>query len=107
GFGARMERRETAMFFMPQIHPTAFVDPAAELADDVAIGSFAVIEADTRLAARVRVEAHAQVLRGTSIGAGTRVGRGAILGEAPQDKSIDPDLPSGVIIGEDNVLREH
>jgi UDP-3-O-[3-hydroxymyristoyl] glucosamine N-acyltransferase len=51
-------------------HPTAVVDPTAELAADVALGPQAVIEAGARIGA------------GAVIGAGCYVGRGAAIGAA-------------------------
>lgn len=53
----------------PGAHPTAVVDPTAELAAGVAIGPHAVVEAGARLGARAVV------------GAGCYVGEAAVLGE--------------------------
>ncbi|MGI8604494.1 MAG: acyl-ACP--UDP-N-acetylglucosamine O-acyltransferase [Verrucomicrobiales bacterium] len=92
---------------MPSIHPTALIDPGAEVARDVEVGAFAIVEAGVKIASGVRIEPHAQVLCGSDIGTGTVVGRGAIIGGLPQDLSFNPDTPSGVIIGEQNILREH
>jgi UDP-N-acetylglucosamine acyltransferase len=92
---------------MADIHPSALIDPAAELADDVKIGAFCLVEAGVSLAAGVVLEAQAQVLQGSRIGAGTVIGRGAIIGGLPQDLGFDPATDTGVIIGEHNTLREH
>ena len=92
---------------MPLIHPTALIDSAAELASDVSVGAYAIVESGVSLAAGVTVEAQAQLLRGTRVGAGSVIGRGAVIGGLPQDVSFDPATPTGVRIGERNVLREH
>ncbi|HRQ88021.1 MAG TPA: acyl-ACP--UDP-N-acetylglucosamine O-acyltransferase [Bacteroidia bacterium] len=89
------------------IHPTALVDPNAEIGNDVKIGPFAIVEAGTRIADGCRIEAAAQILRGTEIGEGCRVGSGTILGGDPQFRDFDPEVPSGVRIGRDNVIREN
>lgn len=87
------------------IHPTAVVDPRAELGE-VDIGPFAVVEAGVRLADGVVLGPHAVVLSGTEIGARTRVEAHAVLGGAPQDKKHDPRGPSRLVVGADNVFRE-
>ena len=91
---------------MPEVHPTAIVDAGAELADDVRIGAFAVIGPEVRLGPGVEVRPHALITGRTRIGARTRVFPFAVLGEEPQDKSFS-DEPTELVIGADNVLREH
>ncbi len=88
------------------IHPTALIDPAASIDSSADIGPYVIIEGPAKLAANVRVEAHAQVIGDTEIGAGSRVGRAAIIGGDPQDLGFDPAIPSSVVIGENNVIRE-
>lgn len=87
------------------IHPTAIVDAAAELADDVEIGPYAVIEGPVRLGARTRLRAHACIVGDTWLGADNDVFPGAAIGHAPQDLSYR-GAPSGVRIGDRNVFRE-
>ena len=52
----------------PQIHPTAFVAPTAQIADDVVIGPCAVIEDDVVIGARTRIDAFASIKRYTTMG---------------------------------------
>ena len=91
---------------MPSIHKTAIVDPAAQLADDVTVGPYCIIEGPVQLAAGCRVEAAAQILGDVQIGEGTIIGRMSVIGGDPQDLSFDPATPSGIRIGADNVFRE-
>lgn len=87
------------------IHPTAIIDPQAELAPDVDIGPYAVIGPGVRLEAQVVVGAHA-VLRGPmAVGARTRIYPHAVLGEDPQDKKYAGER-TALQIGTDNVFRE-
>jgi len=88
------------------IHPTAIVDARAVLADDVAIGPYAVIEGPVRLGARTRVLAHATVVGDTTLGADNVVYPGAHIGHPPQDLAY-ADAASGVRIGDRNVFREN
>lgn len=92
---------------MPQIHPTALVHDSARLAPDVIIGPYAIIEAQVVLESGCRVEAHAQVLGRSIIGERCSIGHGAIIGGDPQSLSFDPAIPSQVILGPGNRLREH
>jgi len=89
------------------IHPSAIVSPNAEIAPDVEIGPFAIVEEETRIGEGSVVAAAAQIRRGTRIGARCRIGSGAILGADPQSKDFDRDTPSGVLVGDDNELREY
>ena len=57
----------------PGTHPTAVVDPAADVAADASIGAFAVVEAGASIGAGVTVGAHAFIGRDCRLGAGTRL----------------------------------
>lgn len=89
------------------IHPTAIISPLAQLAPDVEVGAYAVIEGPVQLGAGCRVAPHAQIVGDTVIGEGTVIGRGAVIGEDPQDLGFKPETRSGVRIGANNTIREH
>lgn len=91
---------------MPQVHPTASVDPKAKLADDVQVGPFAVVGPEVELAAGVELRAHAYVGGRTTLGERTRVFPFAALGEEPQDKSFSGETTE-LVVGRENVIREH
>ncbi|MDO8439864.1 MAG: UDP-3-O-(3-hydroxymyristoyl)glucosamine N-acyltransferase [Polaromonas sp.] len=69
------------------IHPSALIDPLAQLAPDVAVGAFVCIGANAVLSAGVRVGEHGVIGRDVSIGAGTHlaarvtVAEGCVIGE--------------------------
>ena len=69
---------------MKQIHPTAVIDAAAEIADDVTVGPYAVIEGDVSIGRGTVIESHACIKRRTSIGENNRIHAGAVLGDLPQ-----------------------
>ena len=92
---------------MPLIHPTALIDPACNLAPDVAIGPYAILEGAVVLGRGCVVEAHAQLIGDVVVGEDCIIGRGAVIGDLPQDIGFDPATPSGVRIGSRNRLREH
>ncbi|MCP5516741.1 MAG: acyl-ACP--UDP-N-acetylglucosamine O-acyltransferase [Verrucomicrobiales bacterium] len=88
------------------IHPSAIIDPEAELDPSVEVGPFAVIEAGVRLGAGCAVGPHVHLLGPALIGAGNRFHTGAVIGDAPQDLAYTP-APTGLVIGDQNVFREH
>jgi UDP-N-acetylglucosamine acyltransferase len=89
-----------------RIHPTAVVDPRAELADDIEIGPFAVVEAGARIGRATRVMAHVVVHGAATIGEENVVHPFAVLGGAPQAKR-HKSASLRVEIGHRNVIREH
>lgn len=91
---------------MPQIHPTALVDPSAELADDVIVGPGCIIEEQVRIGPGCRFGAYAIVRRYTEMGANNSVDSFAVLGGEPQDRKFDPATTSYLRIGDDNTFRE-
>lgn len=91
---------------MTQIHPTAIVSPRAELARGVRIGPYVVIEDDARIGEDCEIGAHAVVKRFTTLGARNRVFEHAILGGEPQDVKFKGE-PSRLVVGDDNLIREH
>jgi UDP-N-acetylglucosamine acyltransferase len=90
---------------LAQIHPTAVVDPGAELAEDVTVGPFCLVEANVRIGAGTRLDSHAVVKGGTTMGERNFVGQGAVLGGDPQDRKYGGE-PTYLNIGDDNVFRE-
>ena len=91
------------------IHPTAIIDPQAEIAEGVRIGPYCVIEGPVQLAEGVRLESHVHLRGPLSIGPRTRVWSFACLGLPPQDFKFDADhdATAGVVIGSDCIIREH
>jgi UDP-N-acetylglucosamine acyltransferase len=89
------------------IHPTAVIDPAAELASDVKIGAYVSLEGPVQIGAGCEIQAHAVLTGRVRIGTGNRIGYGAVIGGWPQDLAFDPATESGVEIGQGNVIREH
>jgi UDP-N-acetylglucosamine acyltransferase len=90
-----------------KIHLTAIVDPTAKIGADVAIGPYAVIGANVTIGERSTIESHVVINADVTIGSGNVIGAGAIIGTAPQDLSFSSDHKTYVVIGNDNVIREH
>jgi UDP-N-acetylglucosamine acyltransferase len=90
-----------------EIHPTALVDPGAELGPRVRVGAFSVIGAEVILEADAEVGHHAVLEGRVIVGARARIGHGSVLGGVPQDLKFNPATHSGVRIGADTTVREY
>jgi UDP-N-acetylglucosamine acyltransferase len=90
---------------MTQVHPTAIVDPNAQLDGSVVIGPYAVIGPSVRIGAGTTIGAHCVVEGRTTIGRDNRVFQFASLGAAPQDKKYAGE-PTELVIGDRNTIRE-
>lgn len=91
----------------PKIHPTAIVDSAAKIADDVTVGPYAVIGAKVTIGAHSTIESHAVIEGEVVIGSGNFVGHAAIIGAPPQDLSFSSERKTQVEVGNNNIIREH
>ncbi len=89
------------------IHPTATIDPAARLGEEVEVGPYAVIGGEVEIGARTVVQSHAVIEGAVRLGMDNRIGQGAIIGGFPQDLSFKAGTRSAVEIGDNNVIREH
>jgi UDP-N-acetylglucosamine acyltransferase len=90
---------------MAQIHPTAIVDPTAELAASASIGPYAVIGAQVRIGDGTSVGAHCVIEGPTTIGRDNRIYPHSSLGGAPQDMKYRGE-PTELHIGDRNSIRE-
>ncbi|MBI3447281.1 MAG: acyl-[acyl-carrier-protein]--UDP-N-acetylglucosamine O-acyltransferase, partial [Magnetospirillum sp.] len=91
---------------MTNIHPSAIVDPKAEIAGSAVIGPFCVVGPDVRLGESVELLSHVVVTGRTSVGSGTRIFPFASIGHRPQDLKYKGE-PSTLEIGANNQIREH
>lgn len=89
-----------------RIHPTAVIDPGAELGADVDIGAFAYVGTGVTLGAGTRLHHHASVEGNTVVGENCEVFPYACLGGKTQDLKFKGGNP-GVRIGARNVFREY
>jgi len=87
------------------IHPSALVDPGAELDSSVEVGPFAVIESGVQIDAGTRVGPHVVVRGPTRIGRDNHIFQFASVGEDPQDKKYGGE-PTWLELGDRNQVRE-
>ncbi|NNM81341.1 MAG: acyl-ACP--UDP-N-acetylglucosamine O-acyltransferase [Burkholderiales bacterium] len=87
------------------IHPTAIIEPGAEIAEDVEIGAYSIIGQNVRIDSGTTIGPHAVIRGHTTIGKNNRIFQFVSLGEIPQDKKYAGE-PTSLEIGDNNVIRE-
>lgn len=91
---------------MADIHPTAIIDPSAEIADDVKIGPYCVVGAKVKLGAGCVLHSHV-VLGGPSVfGKGNEFFPFSVIGLKSQDLKYEGE-PTFLEVGDYNVFREN
>ena len=90
---------------MAHIHPTAIVDPKAELFGDVTIGAYSIIKGAVRIGPGTVVHEHTHIHGRTVIGCNCRIGPGAFVGLNPQHLKYSGE-ETWLIIGDDVIIRE-
>jgi UDP-N-acetylglucosamine acyltransferase len=88
------------------IHPTAIIEPGAELGADVQIGAYAFVGNGVQLGAGTQLHHHASVEGRTTLGAKCELFPYACIGGKTQDLKYKGGRP-GLRIGERNVFREY
>lgn len=88
------------------IHPTAIIEPGAQLGADVEIGAYAFVGAGVTLGAGTRLHHHASVEGNTVLGETCEVFPYACIGGKTQDLKFKGGNP-GLRIGARNLFREY
>ncbi len=91
---------------MSSIHPTAIIEPGAQIGDNVSIGAYCFVGAEVELGDGVDLKSHAVVARRTRIGPNTHIFPFASVGHQPQDLKFAGES-SELVIGANTVIREH
>ncbi len=88
------------------IHPSAIIDPGAQLGNNVSIGAFSIIGADVVIGDECWIGPHVVISGPTRIGRENRIFQFSSIGEAPQDLKYNGE-PTLLEIGDRNVIREY
>ena len=88
------------------IHPTAIVDPKAEIDSDVVIGPYSIIGAEITIGKGCRIGAHVIIDGHTTIGENNRFFTGAVIGSEQQDLKYRGGR-SRLVVGNNNTIREY
>src|SRR3954468_370984 len=89
---------------MATIHPSAIVDPKAELDSSVEVGAYSIIGAHVRIDAGTVVGPHVVIEGHTTIGRDNKFFQFSSIGAAPQDKKWAGEPPR-LEVGDRNTVR--
>ena len=89
------------------ISPLAYVDPAAQIGQNVEIGPFVYIEGDVRIGDDCVIMPHVSILNGATIGARNVIHQNTVICAEPQSFHFEKGQQPHVVIGDDNVIREN
>lgn len=87
------------------IHPTAIVDPGAELDSSVQVGAYTLIGPHVKIGAGTKVGPHCVIEGHTTIGRDNTFFQFGSIGAANQDKKYAGE-PTRLVIGDRNTVRE-
>ncbi len=90
---------------VPPIHPTAVIDPQAQLDSSVTVGPYTVIGPHVRVDAGTTIGPHCVLEGHTTIGRDNRIFQFNSIGAIPQDKKYAGE-PCELQIGDRNTIRE-
>ena len=91
---------------MTQIHETAVVSETANLANNVTVGPYSIIESDVSIGSRTVIDSHVVIKGKTKIGSDNHIYPFVSIGDDPQDKKYEGE-DTGVEIGNRNSIREY
>src|SRR5688572_10457757 len=92
---------------MPRkIHPTAIIEPGAELGEDVQVGAYAYVGSRVVVGSRTVLQHHANVEGRTMLGSDNEIFPFACIGTKTHDLKFTGGEP-GLMIGDRNVFREY
>ncbi|MDZ7665227.1 MAG: acyl-ACP--UDP-N-acetylglucosamine O-acyltransferase [Desulfotignum sp.] len=87
------------------IHPTAIIDPSAEIDSRVTIGPYAIVSSNARIGAGTTIGPYTTIEKYVSIGEDCRIFQYAAIGGAPQDLKFHGEK-SYLTIGRGTIIRE-
>jgi UDP-N-acetylglucosamine acyltransferase len=87
-------------------HETAIIHSAAQLAESVAVGPYAIIGPGVEVGDRTVIDSHVLIEKDTRVAAGCHICKGAVLGTDPQDLKYEGE-PSTLEIGSGTTIREY
>lgn len=91
---------------MAEIHPTAILDPSAEVASTAKIGPYCVIGPEVKIGEGTVLLDHVTVQRLTTIGQDNLFYPYSVVGADPQDRKFHGERTL-LTIGDGNQIREH
>ncbi len=91
---------------MTKIHPTAVIDPTAEVSPSVSVGAYCTIGPRVHIGQDCVLRPHVHVTAMTRMGKGNEIHPYTIIGGDPQDLKYHGE-PTWLEMGDFNTVREH
>lgn len=91
---------------MTRIHQTAIVDSSAQIAADVEIGPFCIVESDVVIGSGCQLGCRSVVKTGTTLGENNVLSEGAVVGGRPQHL-LAGATTGRLLVGKGNTFREN
>jgi len=88
------------------VHPTAIIDPSAELAEGVSVGAYCVVSANVTIGVGSVLKSHVVIEGHTTIGENNTFFPFSAIGQITQDLKYVGE-PTALIIGDNNTFREN
>ncbi|MDR0679776.1 MAG: acyl-ACP--UDP-N-acetylglucosamine O-acyltransferase [Puniceicoccales bacterium] len=89
------------------IYETAIIGREVFLGKNISIGAYSLLEDGVKINDNAKIRSHVILRSGSIIEKNVTVDSFAVIGGEPQDLSFDWTKKSGVIIGQNTVIREH
>ena len=90
---------------MASIHPTAIVDSAAKISENVTVGPYAYIEGDVEIGEGTSIGPHACIYDGARIGRNVKIFQSAAISNVSQDLKYAGEK-AFFYVGDNTVVRE-
>ncbi|SLM27459.1 UDP-N-acetylglucosamine acetyltransferase [Desulfamplus magnetovallimortis] len=87
------------------IHPTAIIDPSAEIDTDVSIGPYAIIKGDVYIGSGTEIGPYTTIDQYVTVGRNCKIFQYASIGAAPQDLKYHGEK-TYLKIGSGTIIRE-
>jgi len=87
------------------IHPTAIIDPCAQIDTNVTIGPYAIIKSDVHIGSGVSIGPYTTIEQYVTIGENCQIFQNAAIGCAPQDLKFHGEK-TYLKIGKGSIIRE-
>ena len=89
-----------------RVHATAIISKKAEIAEDVEIGPYSIVQENVIIDSGTKIHSHVLIEPGTRIGKNCQIYQGAVLGGEPQDLKFEGEK-TYLKIGDNTIIREY